>query len=97
MSEDRLSNGFHSMMYAVWELLDKIEMERDHYSMNAIKLGKLIKRIPLKSKHTLDEKEIHYYSIGLKEIYMNWSRFGHPEWKVREKDSFRFTIVFERK
>ena len=97
MTEDRLSNGFHPIMYAVWELLDKVDIERDYISMNAIKLGKLIKRIPLKSKHTLDDKEIHYFSIGLKEIYMNWATFGHPEWKVRERDAFVFTIVFERK
>ena len=92
------SNGFHTMMYAIWELLDKVDMKYDRISMNAIKLGKLIKRQSIKSKHTLNQKEIHYYTISLREIYKNWAMKGHPDWSVKEKDmSATFTIIFERK
>jgi len=92
------SNGFHTMMYAVWELLDKVNIESNSISMNAFKLGKLIKRQKIKSKHTLDQKEIYYYSQSLKEIYKEWARHGHPDWSVREKEiSSVFTVIFERK
>lgn len=92
------SNGFHSMMYALWEMLDKVDMNVNGISMNAIKLGKLIKRQKLKSKHTLDQKEIRYYTLGLVEIYKNWGRYGHKDWKVSEREmSSIFTVYFERK
>ena len=93
-----LSNGFHTMMYAVWEILDKLDDNVESISMNGIKLGKLIKRHPLKSKHTLTRKEINCYSRGLIEICQNWGVHGHPSWNVREKTpSSMFTAVFYRK
>jgi len=93
-----LSNGFHTMMYAVWEILDKLDRDVTMFSMNAIKLGKLIKRQKLKSKHTLTQQEISYYSRGLIEVCRNWAIYGHPDWKVKEKTpSSMFTVVFERK
>jgi hypothetical protein len=92
------SNGFHAMMYAIWELLDKVDIHQDKISMNAIKLGKLIKRQKLKSKHTLDQKEIRYYTISLVEIFKSWGTHGHKDWKVKEKDMASvFTVNFERK
>ena len=92
------TNGFHALMYSVWEILDKVDQEQDRYSMNAFKLGKLIKRQKLKSKHTLNPKEIHYYTLGLIEIYKNWARYGHNEWAIKEKEmSASFTVVFLRK
>lgn len=95
---EKKTNGFDTMMYAVWELLDKVDMNQDTFSMNCFKLGKLIKRQKLKSKHTLEPKEISYYSKSLVEIYKGWGMNGHPDWKVREKEmSSVFTIVFERK
>lgn len=92
------SNGFHTMMYAVWELLDKVDIHTDRISLNAIKLGKYIKRQKLKSKHTLDKKELRYYSNSLAEIYKSWGRRGHKDWTVRENEfSASFSVIFERK
>ncbi len=96
--EELLSNGFHSMMHSVWEILDNVDFETEKFTVNAYKLGKLIKRQKVKSKHTLEENEISYYSKKLYEIRKFWATYGHPDWKIKEKvPSGSFTVQFIRK
>lgn len=95
---DRLSNGFHSMMHSVWEILDKVDPDIDILTLTCYKLGKLIKRKKVKSRHTLDDTEISYYSRMLYEIFREWVRYGHRDWKVKEKvPSGSLTVQFIRK
>lgn len=95
---DQLSNGFHSMMYCVSEILDKLDFDQEKFTLNAYKLGKLIKRQKVKSKHTLDDVEISYYSRMLYEILKHWGRYGHKDWKIMEKvPSSSLTVQFIRK
>lgn len=96
--EDEFSNGFHAVMYCVSEILDKVDLKQDRITFNYSKLGKLIKRQRVKSKHTLGDKEIRYYGKKLVEIFKNWGTHGHEEWIVRQKNpSSVFTVVFIRK
>ena len=99
ISDEKLkSNGFHTMMHTVWEMLDKVDINQPYITIHGVKLGKYIKRIPLKSKHTLDENEVAYYTRGLMEVFRSWPTHGHPNWNVRQKQmSERFAVIFERK
>ncbi len=93
-----ISNEFHTLMYAVWEILEKLDIHQDIFSLNAMKFGKLIKRQKIKSKHTLNQKEIAYYTQALVEIYRNWAMYGHRDWTVKEREMTAvFTIEFKRK
>ncbi len=94
----QLNNGFYSMMYSVWAILDKVDNDQDKFTLNAYRLCKLIKRQKLKSKHTLDNGELQFYSRMLAEIFKKWVGYGHSDWKVREKlPSPTFTVQFIRK
>ncbi|MCK4544180.1 hypothetical protein KAU43_01450 [candidate division WOR-3 bacterium] len=92
------SNECYTMMHSIWEILDKVDPNLNKFSVNAVKLGKLIKRQRLKSKHTLGQSEIHYYTKLLVEVFKNWADYGHRDWKVRQRNpSTTFTVLFERK
>jgi len=91
-------NGYHAVMYAVWEILDKVDPNQHKFSLYGFKLGKLIKRYKLKSKHTLTNEERMYYHNMLVEVFKNWAIGGHPDWRVKEKDMQpTFTVEFIRK
>jgi len=98
MSKDGYQNGYHAIMYGVWELLDKVDLDQHSFSLTGYKLGKLIRRYKLKSKYTITHEERMYYHNKLVEVYKNWAIDGHPDWNVKEKEMQpTFTVEFIRK
>lgn len=63
-----------------------------------IRLGKMIKGIPVNSKETLTGREARIYHIQLKNIFSYWHKYGHDEWEVEQMTpSGKFTVKFIRK
>lgn len=85
-------------MFSLKQILDKLNPDVESITLNAKKLGKLIKGQKIKSRYTLTEDENWYYASGLKELYRNWGFYGDRGWTVEEKTpNPRFTVIFRRK
>jgi len=86
-----------ALLFSLIEILDKAPREKDSIRLTPLLFGKMIKRIPMKSKNTLNLAEIVHYRDGLKQIFSEWGAKGHPDWIAVEIEGLQFTVLFIRK